>query len=389
MIHNIPNLVNQEPWPDSADLLRGSVWQHRHDLKRQIMRVVLVLLVAFAIQQTIAAVILMFAVFTNGSFEEFLRSYMSDVMGSGIIDSDLISNEMQALMDLITDYSPNLMGITQLIAVLCSVPAFLALRGKKLFTHDITEQRAHMSGVLLFQIFIIAMGAQFVFTLLSNGLNTLLEPIGFDTTDLYETSVTAMSSPVGMVYIMLIGPIMEEIMFRGAVMKSLERFGGNFAIVMSSLFFGLFHMFTVQAAFAFLVGLLLGYVAHRYSVLWSMLLHILLNSVATGMDSFIPEKELNITFIVLFVVSVCLIIHLRGRIKEQREAGRPFIIAAPPAAEPAYVIGNVPTWEREQEQVAPVQPKLFRIAFSTVSLIVFTVCALGLGVLLMSGVVSM
>jgi membrane protease YdiL (CAAX protease family) len=413
------------------DRLRSPVAQHRHDLKRQIMIIVLVLLGALAIQMTVESIIMTVALFSSG----FIDKIISDTLASGGMP------DTQALIASMTDgASPtaNVLAITSLAATICGLPIFLVLRGKKLFTRDITERRDPMNASLLIRLFIIAMGAQLIFSLLSAGLNSLLAPLGFDSTKLYADSVKALSTPVGFVYILLIGPVCEEIMFRGAVMKSLERFGGNFAIVMSALFFGLFHVFTVQAIFAFLVGLILGYIAHRYSVLWSIVVHILLNTIATLLENSLSPSVLGFVFLALFVAAVILFILMRGQIKEQREAGKPFVIVPPHEVYPSYVIGDagtgnpewrsgeeaketerytgspewrtaeeaeryrnesgrtvpesgqersVPTWERAEAEV--VDPKLFRIAFSTISLDVYIVCVLIAGVVLMSGVISL
>jgi membrane protease YdiL (CAAX protease family) len=393
--------------------LKGPVAQHRHDVKRQIMIVVLVLLGAFAIQMVVESIIMTAALFSSG----FIEKIVSDTLASGGVP------DTRAIMDSMTDgESPtaNVIGITSLAAAICGLPIFLVLRGKKLFTRDITERRYPMSASLLIRLFIIAMGAQLVFSLLSAGLNSLLAPLGFDSTKLYEQSVNALSTPVGFVYIMLIGPICEEIMFRGAVLKSLERFGGNFAIVMSSLFFGLFHIFTIQAIFAFLVGLILGYIAHRYSVLWSIVVHILINTISTLAEDLLPKTAAGIVFVALFAGGVILFILMRGQLKEQRETGKPFVIRPRPEIYPSYVIGDagtgapewrtpeeeerfrnefgrtvpesgqqrsVPTWERTE--AVSLEPKLFRIAFSTISLDVYIVCVLIAGVVLMSGVISL
>ena len=85
-------------------------------------------------------------------------------------------------------------------------------------------------------------------------------------------------------YAGILAPITEEILFRGLVQRSMMPYGRNFAIFVSSLTFGLFHGNLVQAPFAFLVGLVLGYVAAEYSVLWAMVLHMINNMLVA--DSF-------------------------------------------------------------------------------------------------------
>jgi membrane protease YdiL (CAAX protease family) len=340
---------------------------HRHDVKRQIMVIVLVLVGAFVIQQIVASTIVVVAMFTGGG----MARLMQDVMVTGVVP------DYQSMMDAMTGgsaggVSSGIMGVSSIAAVVCSLPIFLVLRGKKLFTRDITERRSPMGVSLFVRLFIIAMGAQLVFSVLTTGLNHLLEPLGFDSTAFYSSSMEMLKTPSGLLYVMLIGPVMEETIFRGAVMKSLERFGGNFAIVMSSLFFALYHIITVQAIFAFFVGLIMGYIAHRYSLLWSMLIHILINTISTLAEDLLPATASGILFLALFIAGVILFIVMRGLLKEQRQLGRPFVIA----------VGTAPAQQT-------VEPKLFRIAFHTVSLIVYIICILIAGIALMSGLFSL
>ena len=78
-------------------------------------------------------------------------------------------------------------------------------------------------------------------------------------------------------YVCLAAPIVEEILFRGLVLRSLLPYGKRFAIVSSAVLFGMFHASPVQTPYAFLVGLVLGYVAVEHHVLWAIVLHMMNN----------------------------------------------------------------------------------------------------------------
>lgn len=78
-------------------------------------------------------------------------------------------------------------------------------------------------------------------------------------------------------------PIVEEIAFRGILCKGLKKTSGNswIAILISALFFGLWHRNLGQFAYTFAVGVLLGYVFLRsHSVFWPMLVHFSINLLA-------------------------------------------------------------------------------------------------------------
>lgn len=81
----------------------------------------------------------------------------------------------------------------------------------------------------------------------------------------------------------ILAPITEELLFRGLVQRTLTPYGKRFAILCSAFAFGIFHGNLFQAPYAFLVGLVLGYVACEYSIGWAMVLHMVNNLVLGDM----------------------------------------------------------------------------------------------------------
>lgn len=77
----------------------------------------------------------------------------------------------------------------------------------------------------------------------------------------------------------VLGPVMEELFFRGLVLRRLLPYGRVFSVVVSSALFGLFHGNFFQMFFAFGVGLAFAYITIRTgSMIYSVLLHIFFNS---------------------------------------------------------------------------------------------------------------
>lgn len=82
-------------------------------------------------------------------------------------------------------------------------------------------------------------------------------------------------------YICLIGPILEELVFRGVLLEGLRKYGNVFAIIMSSVMFGLFHQRMIQCVSAIAFGLVLGAAAVKTrSLLPSIFIHILNNTLS-------------------------------------------------------------------------------------------------------------
>lgn len=91
------------------------------------------------------------------------------------------------------------------------------------------------------------------------------------------------STPWGYVVIGLMAPFAEELVFRGAILRSLLKWNGShwIGIAISAALFALVHMNPAQMPHAFLIGLLLGWMYYRTdSIIPGMVYHWVNNSVA-------------------------------------------------------------------------------------------------------------
>lgn len=83
----------------------------------------------------------------------------------------------------------------------------------------------------------------------------------------------------------VIPPLTEEFAFRGAVLGELKKHGEGFALITSSVLFGLMHRNFIQIFFAFLVGLTLGFIRIKTGSIWvSIAVHALNNFLAVICD---------------------------------------------------------------------------------------------------------
>ena len=84
--------------------------------------------------------------------------------------------------------------------------------------------------------------------------------------------------PVLFLFMVVIGPILEEYIFRRVLLERLRHWGERFCMFASAAVFALAHGNLSQLLYAFAVGLVLGYVVLRFGRLrYSVLLHMLLN----------------------------------------------------------------------------------------------------------------
>ena len=79
-------------------------------------------------------------------------------------------------------------------------------------------------------------------------------------------------------FIVLLGPLLEEILFRKLLIDRTRVFGEKNAILFAALLFGLFHVNLFQFFYAFGIGLIFGYVYVRTGkVLYTWVMHAIIN----------------------------------------------------------------------------------------------------------------
>lgn len=85
--------------------------------------------------------------------------------------------------------------------------------------------------------------------------------------------------------IAVIGPVFEELLYRGVILRRLCAVSKRFAIVLSALMFGCMHGNILQAILGFFVGLVLGYAAVKTgSLILPVAGHIFINFFSVSID---------------------------------------------------------------------------------------------------------
>lgn len=164
---------------------------------------------------------------------------------------------------------------------------------------------------------------QLIFTVYSNGLESLLNQLGF-TANAELKSASAGSEAWSMfLYSGFLAPITEEIVFRGFVLRSVQPYGISAAILLSAGLFGLYHLNIMQSPFAFGIGLILAVVALKFGIKWSIALHSFNNSVLGDVFGRIldalPKQASSVLNVIIFVggglVGAWILWQKRQRIK--------------------------------------------------------------------------
>ena len=113
------------------------------------------------------------------------------------------------------------------------------------------------------------------------------------------------ASVLVLLYVCLIGPVLEELIFRGFILKALQKHGVSFAVIFSALLFTLFHQNIAQIFLPFLLGVMLALLTIRTgSILPAMLAHIVNNIMSMVLDAVLPQDNLALYWIGYIIYAV-------------------------------------------------------------------------------------
>ncbi|MCE2617450.1 MAG: lysostaphin resistance A-like protein [Phocaeicola sp.] len=164
----------------------------------------------------------------------------------------------------------------------------------------------------------VILSLPFIFSALivSNIINEL-----FEFPNIFEGMFYNIShNPLGLLSMVIIAPIVEEMLFRGAIEGFFLKNGVKpiKAIGISALIFGLIHVNPAQVLFACFLGLVFGWLYYRTgSIIPGMAGHVLNNSIATILMTTGTEEDMSKTTqdmigttptYVLLVISILILI---------------------------------------------------------------------------------
>lgn len=126
-----------------------------------------------------------------------------------------------------------------------------------------------------------------------------------------RTPVVAIYEPLytDIIMTVFVAPVLEEIVFRGVIMNNLKKYGIKTAIIINSIFFALSHYNTDMIIPAFFTGIIFSYVAYKYSIEYSILIHFFINAI-TKTSQVLAILRIDILLILIGLFSAFLIIFL-------------------------------------------------------------------------------
>ncbi|MBP1560864.1 MAG: CPBP family intramembrane metalloprotease [Oscillospiraceae bacterium] len=167
-----------------------------------------------------------------------------------------------------------------LAPIICETAAILT--GIKLFKLDFKPMftRDGFDGKTMLKLLTLCIGLQTASSLIVTFVEAILSRFGLKSPTADLTGTTSAAANVFLYfYACLLGPVLEELLYRGVLLQSMRKYNERFAIFLSAVIFGLMHQNYQQFVLGFLVGIPLAVVVIKSgSLLPSIFAHIIINT---------------------------------------------------------------------------------------------------------------
>ncbi len=150
------------------------------------------------------------------------------------------------------------------------------------------------------------LGINYIFAILPDAGNIIFTRVGVlaDTAARFGFSEDPIANGIYFVMLVIAPAILEEFCLRGMVCGRLAKYNRWAAVMFSAVLFSLMHMTVSQIPFAFLAGLLLGYVYLRTGSIWScVIIHAANNGFAYLSDYLSYRYENNMAVDRIYMLS--------------------------------------------------------------------------------------
>lgn len=211
-------------------------------------------------------------------------------------------------------------GWGYVLAILIGLLILRLWKGRAFCYQELWTPGRRMEAGDFFAILCIFVSGQVAFQIFAVVLEFLLNQLGLSALDAIEMATGASDTFSMFLYMGVLAPVAEELLFRGLALRTLLPYGKRFAVLTSAFLFGIFHGNLVQTPYAFCVGLVLGYTAAEYSIVWAMALHmfnnLILADMMTRLTSSLPGNMgdiLSWTVIGAFSVGAVAVLILRRK----------------------------------------------------------------------------
>lgn len=223
---------------------------------------------------------------------------------SGVTDEYMIAESMTELMN-----ENFLLAVTIFTGICCII--LFGLWYKRSYTKvNRVPLKEVFAGKTVIWIILMGVGLQ-VGTALLLYFVEFHKPEWFESYNELMQQLGGGNSLLSFIAIVIIAPISEELIFRGVIFEKCKKVMPFLAAnIFQALLFGIMHFNLIQGLYAFVLGILIGFVCNkRTSIIAAIMLHMIFNLSSIVLDVVLPVEllEMPIILVVIFCASLVVI----------------------------------------------------------------------------------
>ncbi len=222
-------------------------------------------------------------------------------------------------LNILYSFSREFMMASNIIFSIVGLWVPFAIGGRILRRKDLLEKDYCLGKPVSTKLMLLSVPLGFLVCLVGNYLTSVfvsgMEGVGVElSSPEFATPTTLAGRLIYTVWVAVVPALVEEFAMRSVVMQPLRRYGDTFAIVASAFVFAVLHGNLVQAPFAFIAGIGIGYAVCVTGSVWTgILIHFCNNFYSVVIDFLLAdvtdEVKLNLIWNVMQIslYAVCII----------------------------------------------------------------------------------
>lgn len=169
------------------------------------------------------------------------------------------------------------------------------------------KKRMRIGKFIMF--FVLVQGFGYILNIAGNRINVIVASMmGRNAADMNPVNgLMDGMSWLTLLYVSVIGPLIEEYIFRWKLLNRLRPLGEKAAILFSAVTFGLLHGNLTQILYATAIGIVFGYMAVKTGrIKYNCIMHIMVNSISALLALLIEHGGLLLLFVMATVPFVVM-----------------------------------------------------------------------------------
>lgn len=248
-------------------------------------------------------ILILIALILPGSYHLLQTGYFGIIGNTSLI-------EIEFVRDQIMNGGQALDAIFCGLLIIVTLPFYYWMKKEK----NDNSAKTNVSIKVIAKALIIALGVGGLTTLILHGMASLSSEGAEATQALNDTFTTNASISMyiwSLLSVAILGPIVEEILFRGILYNGIDWIkNGLYAAIISGIYFGFWHSMPIQIVYTSVLGIIFGLVYYSTRNLGVLMFMHVVNNFSVTLPPALDTDAVNMTILIIKYICVLPMIYL-------------------------------------------------------------------------------